>query len=250
MGRSIPISNGRRAIAAMLEYSRKIPTVPVSRAINVAALAQTRGRSFDSISWTAIFIRAYGIVCKRFPELRRSWISWPYPHLYEHSHSKCAVAVEREWEGEKIVLMGLIREPESSSLLKIHNDLLDYKNADIWSVSSFRATLRFGSMPKSIQRLILWSKLDTSGPRRVKHFGTFGISNYGSLGAESLHPIGPQTTVLTLSPIDPNGAMNAKLVYDHRVLDGSFIARCLLHLDEVLHDVILAELRQGILLAA
>ena len=234
----------------MLEYSRKIPTVPVSRAINVAALAQTRGRSFDSISWTAIFIRAYGIVCKRFPELRRSWISWPYPYLYEHSHSTCAVAVEREWEGEKIVLMGLIREPESSSLLKIHNDLLNYKNADIWSVSGFRATLRFGAMPKSIQRFILWNKLDISGPRHVKYFGTFGISNYGSLGAESLHPIGPQTTVLTLSPIEPNGAMNAKLVYDHRVLDGSFIARCLFHLDEVLHDVILAELRQGIRFAA
>lgn len=250
MGKSIPLSNGRRAIAAMLEYARKIPTVPVSRAINVAALAQARGGSVDPVSWTAIFIRAYGIVCKRFPELRRSWISWPYPHLYEHSSSKCAVAVEREWEGEKIVLMGLIREPESSSLLKIHRDLLDLKNAEIWSVSSFRATLRFGSMPRSLQRFILWHKLDISGPRRVKHLGTFGISNYGSFGAESLHPIGLQTTLLTLSPIEPNGAMNAKLVYDHRVLDGSFIARCLVHLDEVLHDVILAELRQSMRIAA
>lgn len=250
MGTTIPLSNGRRALAAFLEYSRKIPTIPVNRPINVAALARTRSQSVSSVSWTAIFIRAYGIVSARFSELRRAWVSWPYPYLYEHPHSACAVAVERDWEGEKVVLKGLIRAPESATLAEIHNHLRDFQTADVWSVSGFRSTLRFGSLPTWLQRLVLWRKLDTSGARRVKYFGTFGMSNYGMLGAESLHPLGPQTTVMTLSPIRPNGDLNVKIVYDHRVLDGSFVARCLAHLNEVLQDAIPAEIRDGIHSAA
>ena len=250
MGTTIPLSNGRRAIAAFLEYSRQIPTIPVNLRINVKSLAQARSESDSSVSWTAIFIRAYGIVSAQFPELRRSWISWPYPYLYEHPHSTCAVAVERDWDGEKVVLKGLIRAPESATLAKIHNSLRHFQTAAVRSVSDFRSTLRFGSLPRWLQRLVLWNKLDTSGVRRVKYFGTFGMSNYGMLGAESLHPLGPQTTVMTLSPIRPNGDMNVKLVYDHRVLDGSFVARCLARLNEVLQDAIPAEIQKDIRLVA
>ncbi|MSU79517.1 MAG: hypothetical protein EXS16_15675 [Gemmataceae bacterium] len=245
MGTAIPLSNARRALVAVLEYSRKIPTIPVSRALNLSALVQARNRSAYSISWTAIFIRAYGIVSSRFPELRRSWISWPRPYLYEHPYSQCTVAVERDWGGEKVVLKAQIREPESATLIEIHKQLRDFQSADVWSVREFRDSLRFGSLPTWLQRLILWHRLDISGARRVRDFGTFGMSNYGMLGAEAMHPIGPQTTVMTLSPIRPNGDLNVKLVYDHRVLDGSFVARCLTNLDEVLHDVILAEFVQG-----
>jgi pyruvate/2-oxoglutarate dehydrogenase complex dihydrolipoamide acyltransferase (E2) component len=244
MGTTIPLSKGRRALAAMLEYSRTIPTIPVNRPMNLADLVHARRRCVESISWTAIFIRAYGIVCARFPELRRSWISWPTPRLYEHPYSQCAVAVERDVDGEKVVLMSLIRAPESKTLSEIHNHLHHFQTAPLQSVSTFRASLRLGALPAWLQRIVLWSKLDISGKRRVQYFGTFGISNYGKLGAESMHPIGPQTTVITLSPIQPNGDVNVKLIYDHRVLDGGFIARVLAHLDEVLHDVILAELTQ------
>jgi hypothetical protein len=231
-------------MAVMLEYARRVPSVPVVRPINVTPLAVARRQSVASVSWSAIFIRAYGIVCSHFPELRRAWISWPFPYLYEHPHSDAAVAVERQWGSEKVVLMGLIRKPESASLRQIHNHLHHYQSADIWSVSSYRATLRLGRLPTWLQRLVLWNKLDVSGKRRVKYSGTFGMSNYGMLGAESLHPIGPQTTIMTLSPIRPDGEVKVKLVYDHRVLDGSTIARSLAHLDEVLHDVILAEIHQ------
>ena len=105
-------------------------------------------------------------------------------------------------------------------------------------------------MPTLLQRFFLWQKLDLSGPRRVKYIGTFGLTNYGMLGAESLHPRGPQTTVLTLGPIRPAGETTVKLVYDHRVTDGGYVARSLNYLEEVLHSSVLDELRLRPRLAA
>jgi hypothetical protein len=160
------------------------------------------------------------------------------------------VAVERQWQGENAVLMARIHRPEDTPLEQIGEHLRYFREADVWSVSSFRSTLRFGMLPSLLQKAVLWERLDRSGKRRVKHVGTFGISNYGMHGAESLHPIGPQTTVLTLSPIKTNGDVTVRIVYDHRVVDGATIARSLAHLDEVLHTAVLRELCPRLRIAA
>ncbi len=149
-----------------------------------------------------------------------------------------------------MLLKGLIHKPEETSLEQITKVLRWYQEADVWSVSSFRSSLRFGAIPGWLQRLVMWRKLDMCGRRRAKYIGTFGFTNYGMLGAESLHPVGPTTTVMTLSPIKANGDLTVKLVYDHRVLDGSYIARCLAYLEEILHQTMLPELHcEGILAA-
>lgn len=244
MHESLPLSNARRAMAEMLRYAQKVPTVPVARQFNVDELIAARDYLEEPPSWSAIFIRAYALVCARFFHLRRAWISWPSPRLHQHAHGVCAVAIEREWQGERVVLMGRIVKPEETSLAVIQKHLHDLQQADVWSISSFRMSLRFGALPTILQRLALWTRLDWSGRRRVKNIGSFGFTNYGMLGAESLHPLGPQTTVMTLGPIGPGGDVTVKLIYDHRVLDGGYIARSLAYLDEILHETILAELRR------
>src|SRR4029079_14632963 len=96
-----------------------------------------------------------------------------------------------------------------------------------------------------IRRLLWWSTLNISGFKRAKRFGTFGLTSYGALGAESLHPISPLTTTMTYGPISPAGDVVVKLIYDHRVLDGAYIARRLRDLEATLHGPILAELLDG-----
>jgi len=82
-----------------------------------------------------------------------------------------------------------------------------------------------------------------SGYKRCKRFGTFGLSSYGNLGAENLHPISPLTTTLTYGPIDPaTGQVVVKLIYDHRVLDGAYIARRLHDIEDALRGPIRDEL--------
>ena len=86
-----------------------------------------------------------------------------------------------------------------------------------------------------MRRLFWWVTLNVSGYKRCKRFGTFGLTSYGNLGAENLHPISPLTTTLTYGPIDPaTGRVVVKLIYDHRVLDGAYIARRLRDIEEVL----------------
>ena len=119
-----------------------------------------------------------------------------------------------------------------------------YKNETLEKVGFYRMALRFSQAPTPIRRLLWWSTLNISGYKRCKRFGTFGLSSYGALGAEQIHPISPLTTTLTYGPIDPaTGRVVVKLIYDHRVLDGAYIARRLRDIEEVLNGPILDELR-------
>lgn len=250
MSRIIRLSTNRRAVNAMLRYAKPIPTVPVARRMELAPLVAARAQLPQPPSWSAIFMRAYGLTCVEQHQLRRCWLDWPYARLYEHPTSVCAVAVEREWEGERGVFYDRIRAPEEQSLEAIQGHLTRLQTAEIRSIGSFRALLRFGKLPGFLQRMVLSWKLGFSGPRQVKYMGTFGLTNYGMLGAESLHPIGTQPTVMTLGPMSARGEVTVKLVYDHRIFDGSYIARSLRRLDEVLQTKILAELTEPIRQAA
>ena len=120
-----------------------------------------------------------------------------------------------------------------------------YKNETLEKVGFYRMALRFSQAPTPIRRLLWWGTLNISGHKRCKRFGTFGLSSYGSLGAEQIHPISPLTTTLTYGPIDPaTGRVVVKLIYDHRVLDGAYIARRLRDIEEVMNGPILDELRR------
>src|SRR5438477_401448 len=82
-------------------------------------------------------------------------------------------------------------------------------------------------MPRPLRRFLWWAVLNLSGPQRALRMGTFGVTAYSALGAESLHPISPLTTTLTYGVIAPDGGVTVRVTYDHRVLDGAAVARAL-----------------------
>jgi pyruvate/2-oxoglutarate dehydrogenase complex dihydrolipoamide acyltransferase (E2) component len=51
------------------------------------------------------------------------------------------------------------------------------------------------------------------------------------------------TSTLNYGVIAPDGSVDVRLTYDHRVLDGATVARALADLERVLNCEILAELR-------
>jgi hypothetical protein len=158
----------------------------------------------------------------------------------------CALAVERIYQGEEGVFVGIFRAPEQQSLTQLQQAVTWYKTESLEKIGFYRMTLRFMRAPTPIRRLLWWGTLNVSGFKRCKRFGTFGLSSYGALGAEQIHPISPLTTTLTYGPIDPaTGRVTVKLIYDHRVLDGAYVARRLRDIEEVLNGAIVAELRDG-----
>jgi hypothetical protein len=242
-GTNRKLSPARKMVIEMLHHARKVPSVPVARSINVAVIAEARKQAHIVPSWTTVFIRAYGLVARERSEFRRALIPWPYPHLYEHPHSVCALVIEREWEGETVLLGAKIRAPEEMALETIEGHIRRLKETPVWEISDFRQALRIGKLPAFLRRFTFWQSLYLSGAKRAKRMGTFMVSSYGSLGSEQLHPLTFHTSLFTFGPVSPAGNVVVKIVYDHRVMDGRYVARALEALEKILHSEILMELR-------
>jgi hypothetical protein len=241
-GRGIPLSRPRRFLGDLLYFADQIPSVPVQRRMALAEVAAARDAVPDRPCWPAVFLKAYARVCDDLPALRRAYVRLPWPQLYEYPKTVAGIAVEREHGGEPCVFFGRVPDPAGLPLREVHARVRLFAEAPIESVRPFRKMLALARWPRPVRRGLLWLGLNL--PRtRPGQFGTFGLSVYSSLGAESLHPLSPLTTTLTYGTIDPGGGVWVRLVYDHRVLDGATAARALGRLEEVLTGPILAELR-------
>lgn len=243
-GRNLPLSPPRRLVGDLLHFACKVPSIPVQRRINVASLREARERAAGRPSWCAIFLKGYALVAARMPELRRAYLGWPWPHLYEHPSNIASVAIARDYQGESAVFFAHFQSPERQSLGELEAHLRQFKEAPVWSIGLYRRALRVSRLPRPLRRLLWWVGLNSSGPKRAKRMGTMGLSAYSGLGAESLHPLSPLTTTLNYGVIGADGAVDVRIVYDHRVLDGVTVAGALAALDEVLSGDILAELRE------
>jgi hypothetical protein len=238
--RRIPLSRPRRFMRDLLAVAAAVPSVPVQRRMNLGAVAAARlvaGRP----GWPSVFLKAYGAVAQRTPALRRAYVRLPWPHLVEYPTSVASVALEREYEGEPAVFFARIWEPTGYSLAGLDDLVRGFAQRPLDEVKSYRKMLRLARLPGPVLRAALWLGLNL--PRtRAGQFGTFGLTVYSSLGAESLHPISPLTTTLTYGVIGQDGWINVRLVYDHRVLDGATVARALDALEAELNGPVLAEL--------
>ena len=223
----------------LLHHARSVPSLPLSKTLQLGELREPRKKA--QISWTALFLKAYGLVAAEIPELRRSYIPYPWGYFYEHPESVATVLVERELPGEHAVFGGRIRMPADRPLEQIDAILHQFREAPIERTSYFRQSQRLGRLPGFLRRLVFWHSLYLSGHWRAKRFGTFMISSLGSLGVEQHHPLTFLTTYLTYGPIDPCGAVNVKIIYDHRVLDGRTVARALVALEQAMNGPILRE---------
>jgi hypothetical protein len=242
-GRWLPLSLSRRLICDLMHSARKVPTVPVERRMNLATVVAARRQAAPRPSWCALFTKAFAFVAAARRELRRAYLAFPWPHLYEHPTSVASIAIERQLHGEDVVLFAPLRDPVSHGLQELDARLRWYKDAAIEKITPFRRALAISSLPLPLRRFVWWFGLNVWGRKRANYMGTFGVSVYSALGAASLHPLSPLTTVLNYGVIDANGQVDVRLVYDHRVLDGATVARALEDLEKVLTCEILAELR-------
>lgn len=242
-GRNLRLSLPRRFICDLLHFARRVPTVPVQRRMSLAAVVRAREEAAPRPSWAAIFAKAYAFVCAARPELRRSYLSFPTPHLYEHPVGVASIAVERRVGDEEAVLFGHVTGAERHSLAELDRRLRAFKEQPVEKVGAFRHALRLSGWPRPLRRFVWWFGLNVSGRKRAHFLGTFGLSVYAGLGAASLHPLSPLTTTLNYGVIDADGGVDVRLIYDHRVMDGATVARALQDLERVLQCEIVAELR-------
>jgi hypothetical protein len=225
-----------------MHFAQMVPTVPVQRRMKLATVVAARQAAPLRPSWCAVFLKAYAQVAAERPELRRAYLSFPWPHLYEHPLTVASVAIERQFDDEPAVFSALLRSPEKRPLALLDAALRHFKEQPIETIGAFRRALLVSRLPFPLRRLAWWIALNAWGRKRAQYMGTFGVSVYAGLGAASLHPLSPLTTTLNYGVLEADGTLDVRLTYDHRVLDGATVARALKHLESVLNSEIVTEL--------
>lgn len=236
------IPRSRALVCDVLRIFRSVPTTAHSRSICLEHIEFARQQTRQRVSWAAIFIKSYSAVCARHPKLCQSWVTWPFAHIIQHRAPVATVAVHREYDGDDWLLWGKVRTPHQCSLLEIQADL-DRLTSDPVEVM-FRQQLQLSMVPSLLRRMIWWWNLNLSGEKRAKRLGTFLLTTVAGRGAEIDHPPGFLTTSVTYGPLNADGQSRVTLVYDHRLMDGSFIAERLAELDQELNTTILSELEE------
>jgi hypothetical protein len=225
-----------------LHFASSVPTVPVQKHISLCELAAARAACHARPRWTAIFVKAFALVAEQVPELRRAYVKFPWPHLYEYPTSKALILIERDYCGEPALCPISVKDPARQPLSAIVELLERGSSAPLESLKEFQRWKRITRMPRPLRRLLWWMGLNI-GRQRGNFFGTFGVSVYSALNAESLHPLSTYTATLNYGVINENGDVPVRIIYDHRVMDGATVARALQHMEKILNSVVLEEVQ-------
>ena len=240
-GHAIRLSPARRVQNDFLYFANKAPILPVQRRMRLSAVIDARKACPHHPPWTVLFFKAYALLAQEVPELRRVHIGLPWPHLYEYPASLGMIAVERKTGQALEVFAGRVKNPASRSLKELVDILRHFNEAPLREIKEFRRVLMFGRLPWPLRRLLMWIGLNI-GRQRANFFGTFALSVYSALGADSLRPLAPCTVVLNYGVIAPDGTVDVRFNYDHRVMDGAVVARALQSLERILTQNIVGEL--------
>jgi hypothetical protein len=238
--RRMRIPRSRRLTIDVLHYRAKVPTCAHDRLCDFRRVAEARAQCPVRISWSMIFIKAFGLVAARVPVLRQTYQRWPWPHVYQHPTSVAMVATHRDFGGESWLFWSRFSSPEAKPLVRLQASLDRYLADPV--ETTFTWQYQLSGFPTPVRRL-LWSwTLTMGGPNRVRRSGTFFLTTIAGQGAEIQHPPAFLTTNATYGPIDANGQSRVTLAYDHRLMDGRLVADVLGGIEEAMCGPIVAEL--------
>src|SRR5258708_7128000 len=186
--RYVRLTLPRLWIRDTIYFGKKSMIVGGSTMLRVSAVMAARRNNQPLVSWSAILIKALALTSKKWPELKRAYIAFPWPHLYEHPHCVATVVVEREWQGARCVFVDQIPAPESKSLRELDQRLDGMKALKIEAVGSFRRLIRITRLPLPLRRLIWLIALRGSGRLKSRYFGTFSINSLTPRHAPTTQP--------------------------------------------------------------
>ena len=241
-GRSLGMPKSRRTVTDLLRLTSRVPAHTQLCKLSIPDVVIARQATAIRIGWPVVMFRAYANVCADMAELRRVFVRWPRPRIYEHPVSVGRMTVAREIDGEEWVVLSKVEDPANLTLEELQADLDALRTGFVDEVPIVQRQLRLASMPGIIRRLA-WSTVEWSGAWRTKWLGTYGLTTVSSLGVLATAPPVFAGTMMSFGPISEDGDIDVVLAYDHRVVDGSTVAKALVALERELNTRILAELQ-------
>jgi hypothetical protein len=244
-GRYYPVSKYRRLVIDLMHFSVAVPSVTIERTMELGRLITARQEMTPQPTWSAIFTKAFSLVAARMPQLRTSYLKFPWHRFYEHPSNIATLSIDRQVGSERIVLYVHIAHPERLTLGAIDAVIHSHQELPLQELLSYRRAVRMSWVPWPLRRWLWWGSLNVLGPVRCHNFGTFGFTSLGAQGAGMLHLLPLLTSTLFYGLFDSSGNLQVRLSFDHRVLDGATAAAALAELEAMLVGPILEECRSG-----
>jgi len=236
----LPLGHNRTLTIDVLHFHRQMPFCSHAKIFDLVALAELRSRLPGRIAWPLLFLKAFGYVAERYPELRQSFLPRPWPHIYQHHESVAMLAIHREYKHQPWLFWGKFSKPESTPLTELQQRLDRYQQGDVDKV--FRQQLQMSRLPKFFRRRIWSWNLHWDGNGRARRAGTCFLSTLASQGVEIQATPSFQSYNLTYGPLDDSGCCRVSIAYDHRLVDGHLIANVLNDWEAAMHGAIAREL--------
>ncbi len=238
--RRMLVPRSRALVTDVLRLHRLVPTCAHDRRFQLHELSELRAQLVARISWPVLFLKAYSAVCARHPKLLQTWRTWPFAHVFQHAEPVATVAVHRRYHDDDWLLWGRIQSPQTRSLGQLQTQMDRFVEGPVEEV--FRQQLQLSLVPEPLRRFVWWWNLNLSGQKRAKRVGTFLLTTLASRQTEISHPPSFLTSSLTYGPLDRDGSCRVTLVYDHRLMDGAFVADRLAELEAELRGAMFVEL--------
>lgn len=236
----MPIAKSRAIVRDILHFGSKIPLCAHERQIELASIDELRRGCGSRISWPVIFLKAYAQIAERRPLLRRWYVRWPLPHVFQHHENDAKLVMRREYQGDDWLFWARFQRPEKSSLEQLQAKLDKYQSEPVEDL--FRQQLRLAKLPVLVRRMLWWYTLNLAGQKRAKRIGTYSLTTVAGQGALIPQPPSLLTSTISYGPIDEHGRATVALTYDHRLMDGHHVADILSELETALHTTITEEL--------
>lgn len=238
--RRFALPRSRRLTVDVLHYHRKVPTCAHDRRTDVGRVAQLRSQLPVRVSWPILFIKAFALVAQKRPVLRQTYLTWPWPHVCENPYSVAMLPTHRDHLSEPWLFWSRFSEPENRPLVELQQALDRFQSEPVEKI--FKQQWQLSALPTFLRRVFWWWTLNMAGAKRAKRVGTFFLTTLSGKGVEIQDPPAFMTSNLTYGPIDESGCCRVTLSYDHRLMDGSLVADCLIDLESTLSGEIAREL--------
>jgi len=240
-GRTLRVSPYRRAVVDLMHFSQQVPAVTAERRIDLSPLMAARAACTERPSWTVLFSKAFAMLGRDHPVLRRAYLKCPWARFYEHPHNIAAINIERRLPDEDIVLFCLIRSPENRTLAEMDAMVRHHRDTPVKDLRCYQRSSGMGNIPWPFRRMVWWTALNMFGRRRCHNFGTFSVSSIASAGAGLLTLVPILTSAIHYGLFE-GSVLPMRLTFDHRVMDGATAARILVDLERVLNAELVNEL--------
>ena len=176
-GRYVALTPARRMVADWMFFCRHVPVVVAERRMELGAVCRARQLCAARPSWVAIFIKAFALVAARRPELRQTYRSFPWPHLYEHPRSLALVTLERVEGGEPVVVLTKLKTPDNLPLWYLDDKVRECQDQPLQHFPIYRRALRTLWLPWIFRRWLLWGAFNLSGRFCAETIGTFALTS-------------------------------------------------------------------------